>query len=139
MPKLNPVVTHFRPLHRNTLRGFCNVYIVEPRLVVRDVAVHQYASGGQLGGVAGPAGVVDNGVLRLTDAGKIEYAPVLLVRQSCSPRSVLEGHCRRFDQVRPRRLRRCGTTNTHSEPSARGSPCVSQQGRREGKNYNGGR
>ena len=76
MPKLNVVVTHFRPLHRNTLRGFCNVYIVEPHLVVRDVAVHQYASGGSW--VVLPARpIVDNGVLRLTDAGKIEYAPVL--------------------------------------------------------------
>ena len=76
MSKLTVVVTHFRPLHRNTLRGFCNVYIAEPHLVVRDVAVHQYASGGRW--VVLPARpIVDNGALRLTDAGKIEYTPVL--------------------------------------------------------------
>ena len=73
MSKLTVIVTAFRPLHRNTLRGFCNVYIAELHLVVRDVAVHEYASGGRW--VVLPARpVVDNGVVRLTDAGKIEYA-----------------------------------------------------------------
>ena len=76
MSKLAVIVTNFRPLQRNTLRGFCNVYIAEMHLVVRDVAVHQYASGGRWVVLPGRP-IVDNGVLRLTDAGKIEYAPVL--------------------------------------------------------------
>ena len=77
MSKFTVRVTAFRPLHRNTLRGFCNVYIAELHLVVRDVAVHEYASGARW--VVLPARpVVDHdGVAKRTSAGKIEYASLL--------------------------------------------------------------
>jgi hypothetical protein len=41
MMKLTVSCRGFRPLQRNTLRGFCEVHIAELRLTIRDVAVHE--------------------------------------------------------------------------------------------------
>jgi len=40
-PKLTITCRGFYPLHRNTLRGFCEIRINELRLVIRDIAVHE--------------------------------------------------------------------------------------------------
>jgi hypothetical protein len=44
MSKLTITCRGFHPLHRNTLRGFCEIRIEELRLVIRDIAVHEKGS-----------------------------------------------------------------------------------------------
>jgi len=39
--KLTVTCRGFYPLHRNTLRGFCEIRINELRLVIRDIAIHE--------------------------------------------------------------------------------------------------
>jgi len=41
MSKLTVTCRGFYPLHRNTLRGFCEIRINELRLVIRDIAIHE--------------------------------------------------------------------------------------------------
>jgi hypothetical protein len=42
--KFSVAITDFRPLHKNTLRGFATIRIPELRLEIRDVAVHEKGS-----------------------------------------------------------------------------------------------
>jgi len=42
--KLSITCRAFHPLHRNTLRVFCEIRIEELRLVIRDIAVHEKGS-----------------------------------------------------------------------------------------------
>jgi hypothetical protein len=44
MSKLTITCRGFYPLHRNTLRGFCEIRIEELRLVIRDIAIHEKGS-----------------------------------------------------------------------------------------------
>jgi hypothetical protein len=39
--KLTLLCTDFRPLHRNTLRGFARVKIAELKLEIGDIAIHE--------------------------------------------------------------------------------------------------
>jgi hypothetical protein len=41
MSKLTVTCRGFHPLHRHTLRGFCEIRIDELRLVIRDIAIHE--------------------------------------------------------------------------------------------------
>ena len=65
----------FRPLLRNTLRGFADVRIVQMRLVIRDVAIHQKGAArwAQLPAKA----QIRDGALVKDAAGKIQYWPMM--------------------------------------------------------------
>jgi hypothetical protein len=41
MTKLTVTCRDFKPLHRNSLRGFATIRINEMRLEIRDVAIHE--------------------------------------------------------------------------------------------------
>jgi hypothetical protein len=72
--KLTVTVTAFRPLNRNTLRGFATVNIAEMHLTIHDVAVHQHASGARWAALPAKPVVDRDGKVRRTSDGKIEYA-----------------------------------------------------------------
>jgi hypothetical protein len=44
MTKLTVSCRGFRPLQRNTLRGFCEIHIADLRLTIKDIAIHEKGS-----------------------------------------------------------------------------------------------
>lgn len=65
----------FKPLLRNTLRGFATIYVRELRLVINDVAIHQKNASRWAALPARPQ--TRDGRLVTDEAGKILYVPVL--------------------------------------------------------------
>ena len=68
------IVTAFKRFHRGTLRGFANIYVAEIRMSIRDIAVHESASGARW--VQPPAKpLIDGaGVAERDGGGRIQYA-----------------------------------------------------------------
>ena len=77
MRKLTVDVIEFHPLHRNTLRGFCTVYIGEMHLTIHDIGVHQHASGARWVALPAKPLLESDGTARRDDRGKIAYCPVI--------------------------------------------------------------
>jgi hypothetical protein len=75
MTKLSVSCRAFRPLHRNTLRGFCKIRIDELRLVIRDVALHE--KGGARWAQLPAKPQIRDGELVHDERGKIEYFPLM--------------------------------------------------------------
>jgi hypothetical protein len=75
--KLSVTCRGFRPLCRNTLRGFAEIRIDELRLTIRDVAVHAKGSARWVQLPAKPMIDRDGNVLRDRESGKITYATIL--------------------------------------------------------------
>jgi hypothetical protein len=75
MSKLSVSCRAFHPLHRNTLRGFCEIHIDEIKLSIRDVAVHQKGESRWAQLPAKPQ--VRDGTLIQDAAGKIQYTALL--------------------------------------------------------------
>ena len=75
MSKLSVTCSGFRPLFRNTLRGFADVRIAELCLTIRDVALHEkgHARWAQL--PAKP--MIRDGALVRDGSGKVQYVPLL--------------------------------------------------------------
>jgi hypothetical protein len=74
--KLTIVCEGFRPLVRNTLRGFAEITIAELRLTIRDVAVHQKGEARWAAPPARPQ-LDKNGVaIRDRETGKIAYSNI---------------------------------------------------------------
>jgi hypothetical protein len=73
--KLTITCDSFRPLHRNTLRGFCQLTISELRLTIHDIAIHEKGESRWAQLPAKPQ--IRDGELVRDDAGKIQYWPVL--------------------------------------------------------------
>jgi hypothetical protein len=71
MSKLTISCRAFHPLHRNTLRGFCEIHIAELRLTIRDIAIHEKGSArwAQLPGRP----QIHDGELVHDEHGKIQY------------------------------------------------------------------
>jgi hypothetical protein len=74
-PKLTVRCREFKPLVRNTLRGFAEVHIGELRLTINDVAVH--TKGGRCWAQVPAKPQVRNGALVKNDEGKIQYIAML--------------------------------------------------------------
>jgi hypothetical protein len=77
MSKLTVTCSDFKPLARNTLRGFAMIHITEMRMVIHDVAIHQKgdARWAQL-----PAKhLIDKAGVALRDktTGKINYSNII--------------------------------------------------------------
>lgn len=64
----------WRPLHKNTLRGFADICIVEMRMTIREVAVHAQ---GPKAWAQPPARPWIQGGELVREAGKIQYSPIL--------------------------------------------------------------
>ena len=104
--KLTVHATAFRPYCRGTLRGFANIHIPEIHLCICDVAVHRSASGASWAQLPARP-VVDDGELRRTELGKIEYAQLLTfddraTREAFSAaviRALLEFNPHAFDEA----------------------------------------
>lgn len=75
MPKLSVSCHDFRPLVRNTLRGFATIAIADLKLIIRDVALHEKGDARWAALPAKPQ--VKDGELVKDVTGKIAYAPVL--------------------------------------------------------------
>jgi hypothetical protein len=75
MSKFSVSCRAFRPLHRNTLRGFCEVHIDELKLSIRDVAVHAKGEARWAQLPARPQ--VRDGELVKDDRGKVEYVHLM--------------------------------------------------------------
>jgi hypothetical protein len=69
--KLTVCCREFKPLVRNTLRGFAEIYIAEMKLTVRDVAVHTKGERRWAQLPAKPH--VKDGVLVKGEDGKVQY------------------------------------------------------------------
>jgi hypothetical protein len=73
--KLTITCQGFRPLERNTLRGFVSITIAELRLTIHDIAVHEKGESRWAQLPAKPQ--VRDGELVTDDAGKIQYWPIM--------------------------------------------------------------
>jgi hypothetical protein len=73
--KLSVVCADWRPLHRNTLRGFARIRIAELDLTIHDVAVHQ--KGERTWAQLPSKPWIRDGQLITGDDGKIQYSPIL--------------------------------------------------------------
>jgi hypothetical protein len=103
MSKLTVHCNSFRPMHRNTLRGFAAIRIEELRLNIRDVAVHQKGNSRWAQLPAKPQ--VSDGELIKNDYGKVQYVHIMdfdpEVREAFSNaviRAVLEREPSAFDE-----------------------------------------
>jgi hypothetical protein len=65
----------FKPLEKNTLRGFAKIRIRELRLIVNDVTLHE-KGGSRWVGLPGKPQIRDGAVVT-DERGKTAYAPVL--------------------------------------------------------------
>jgi hypothetical protein len=72
--KLGLVCVDWRPLARNTLRGFATIEIVEFQLQISDVAVHQRGASTWAALPSRPW--IRDGALVLDDNGKPQYSPI---------------------------------------------------------------
>jgi hypothetical protein len=74
---MKPSVTcqDWRPLAKNTLRGFARIRIAELDLIVHDVAVHQKNDRSWAALPARPW--VKDGAVVLDDDGKVKYSPII--------------------------------------------------------------
>lgn len=77
MSKLAVEVGNFRPLRKNTLVGFCTVFIPGLNLKIIDVSIHEKARSRWIALPARPHVTKDGGVRRDDRTGKIIYTPVL--------------------------------------------------------------
>jgi hypothetical protein len=73
--KLTVKCREFKPLIRNTLRGFAEVHIGELRLTIKDVAVH--VKGGRCWAQVPAKPQVRDGALVKNDEGKVQYIAML--------------------------------------------------------------
>jgi hypothetical protein len=76
MAKLTITCLSFKPLHRNTLRGFADIRIAELRLSIKDIAVHAKGDGRWAALPARPMIDKDGAVIRDRATGKIQYANI---------------------------------------------------------------
>jgi hypothetical protein len=76
MSKLSVVCKDFKPLHRNTLRGFATIRINEMRLEVRDIAIHKKNESRWAALPSKPMIDKDGAVIRDRETGKIAYANI---------------------------------------------------------------
>jgi hypothetical protein len=74
--KLTVTCESFRPLVRNTLRGFAEITIAELRLKVRDVAIHERGEARWAQLPAKPQ-VKDGALVKDPGTGKIQYINVM--------------------------------------------------------------
>lgn len=74
MTKLTLECVAWRPLRRNTLAGFAQIRIVDMRLTILDVALHNKGES-HWAALPGKPQVRD-GMLVRDDAGKIQYVPL---------------------------------------------------------------
>jgi hypothetical protein len=77
MSKLTVICTDFKPLVRNTLRGFATIRIAEMRMVIHDVAIHQKGDARWAQLPAKPQINKDGVALRDKTTGKINYSIVI--------------------------------------------------------------
>jgi hypothetical protein len=73
--KFDITCTDFKPLHRNTLRGFAQISIVELRLRIRDVAIHEKGES-RWAQLPAKAQLKDGNLVK-NDVGKVQYFPIL--------------------------------------------------------------
>jgi hypothetical protein len=73
--KLSVTCADWKPLHRNTLRGFARVRIAELDLAIHDVAVHE--KNGRTWAQLPSKPWIRDGQLVTDDAGKVQYSPIL--------------------------------------------------------------
>jgi hypothetical protein len=73
--KLTITCESFRPLVRNTLRGFAEITIAEMRLTIRDVVVHQRGEARWAQLPAKPQ--VKDGALVKDATGKVQYVHIM--------------------------------------------------------------
>jgi hypothetical protein len=74
--KLSITVADFRPLKKNTLRGFCTIRISELRLEIREVAIHQKGESRWAQLPARPQRDRNGNPIRDSATGKIAYLSV---------------------------------------------------------------
>jgi hypothetical protein len=74
MSKLSLECVGWKPLRRNTLAGFAQIRVVDMRLTVQDVALHNKGES-RWAALPGKPQLRD-GVLIRDDAGKIQYVPL---------------------------------------------------------------
>jgi len=77
MTKFSVECVGWKPLHRNTLRGFCDVRLPELKLCIHDVAVHQHDSGARWAALPSKPQIDREGNAKRGPDGKIAYVPLL--------------------------------------------------------------
>jgi hypothetical protein len=73
--KTSLTCSDWRPLHRNTLRGFAQIEIKELRLKIHDVAVHE--KDGRRWAQLPAKPQIRDGTLVTGDDGRVQYYPVM--------------------------------------------------------------
>jgi hypothetical protein len=98
-------VVDWRPLRKNTLVGVCAVLVVEMRMVIRDIAIHQKGSATWAQLPSKPW--IKGGIAVTDDNGKVKYSPVVEFELE-GPRRVQPPRDRSAARLRPARARRAG-------------------------------
>jgi hypothetical protein len=75
MSKLTVTCADWRPLRRNTLRGFARVRVAELELTIHDVAIHEKNDRVWAQLPARPW--IKDGALVTDDSGKTQYSPIM--------------------------------------------------------------
>jgi hypothetical protein len=73
--KLTITATAWKPLAKNTLRGFVSVHVGELALTLHDVAVHQ--KDGRMWAAPAAKPWLKGGVAITDESGKIQYSPLV--------------------------------------------------------------
>jgi len=76
MSKFSITCRDFKPFHRNTLRGFVSIRIVELRLDVKDIAIHVKGDARWAALPAKPMIDRNGVVLRDSTTGKVAYSNI---------------------------------------------------------------
>jgi hypothetical protein len=72
---MKPVCKWFNPFDRDTLKGFCEINIVDWNMSIKDIAIH--AKGGSTWAQPPAKPQVKDGIVVKDDAGKIQYVPII--------------------------------------------------------------
>lgn len=102
MSKLTLVCTAWRPWRKNTLLGFATITVVEMRLSIKDVAVHQKGESRWAALPARPQ-IRDDSVVR-DAAGKAQYVSLLEFESSAVREAFSRAVIRALLEFAPRAL-----------------------------------
>ena len=70
------VCTRWRPIERNTLRGFCDLYIARMHMTIRDCSYHEGGDGKAWVGLPSKPKIRDGAVV--SENGKVAYDPPIV-------------------------------------------------------------
>jgi hypothetical protein len=75
--RMKMVCKSFKPLRKNTMLGFCEIYLSDLDLTMKDIALHEKSGSRWAAPPARPQISKDGAVIRDESTGKIAYSPII--------------------------------------------------------------